>query len=340
MRPVKLATLPNVELCRLGQWQSGGGIVDVTSERLDSIVAASQDPMIDLPALKLGHNSPLNDGQPAYGWVRNLRRVGDSLVGDITEVPEKLAAIAKHAYKRRSAEIRFNQRGTGGKSWPATLSAVSLLGVTPPAVKGMPDLDGVYFAEDTGDATTLFIFDETATLSEEPIIHDGANATDQGATAMDIKDLLAALSLPETATAEEATAAITTLVEKAKAPALLSDPDTIVISKAVWEETQRRAAQASDLEGQLSEKAVRDAVDAALSEGKIAPVEEDAWIAKLSGPDKAYHAELLARFPTNKAMTVAPRTTPGQPASASDGMPSDAQLAEFISGYNPNIVTS
>lgn len=143
-------TIPGVELVRTGTWAASTGITTITEEDLDSMVAAARDPEVDDGPIKLGHTgalSKLGDSEPALGWVANVKRNGDRLVGDLVDVPERLAEVIRKAFRRRSAEIAWGLRTPGGRKYRAALTGLALLGVQPPAVKGLNDLLALYGTE-------------------------------------------------------------------------------------------------------------------------------------------------------------------------------------------------
>lgn len=143
------ATVKGVELVKAGRWQGLTGPVELTREDLADAVAASRDPEVDHAALKLGHVDPRFDGQPAAGWVENLRlsEDGSTMLGDLVDMPTKLAAIMPTAYRRRSVELRRAVTTPSGKTYRAVLSGLALLGVTAPAVKGLADVLTHYASE-------------------------------------------------------------------------------------------------------------------------------------------------------------------------------------------------
>lgn len=143
------ATVKGVELVKAGRWQGLTGPVELTTEDLADAVAASRDPEVDHAALKLGHVDPRFDGQPAAGWVENLRlsEDGRTMLGDLVDMPTKLAAIMPTAYRRRSVELRREVTTPSGKKYRAVLSGLALLGVTAPAVKGLADVLTHYASE-------------------------------------------------------------------------------------------------------------------------------------------------------------------------------------------------
>ena len=103
------------------------------------------------PPIKLDHteNQPSlgdipQDGGPAFGWLDNLRRVGDKLVADFKRVPEKLKElIDAGAYRGRSAEVWWDLE-VDGKKYRRVLKAVALLGVAMPAVRSLADITRLY----------------------------------------------------------------------------------------------------------------------------------------------------------------------------------------------------
>ncbi|WP_020393453.1 hypothetical protein [Kribbella catacumbae] len=150
------ATIPGVELVKVGRWGASTGVTDVTREDLDSIVAAYADQQIDRPAIKIGHTDQrfndgdqaprAGDGEPAYGWVENVRlnATGDGILGDLTGIPSKLAEVIPAAFRRRSVEIAWGLKTTAGKTYRAALTGLALLGIAKPAVKGMADVLALY----------------------------------------------------------------------------------------------------------------------------------------------------------------------------------------------------
>lgn len=141
---VEVVTIPGVELVRLGSWLASTGPVDVTAEDLASFVAAANDPEVDDAPLRIGHVDARFDGEPALGWLANLRVAGDRLLGDLVDVPAKLAAVIPRAFRRRSVEIAWGVRTPSGRKYRAALAGLALLGVQPPAVKGLADVVGLY----------------------------------------------------------------------------------------------------------------------------------------------------------------------------------------------------
>lgn len=141
--PTGVVTIADVELVRAGSWLAAAGDGNITSDDLDAILAASTDPEVDRPAVRIGHIDPRFDGEPALGWVENLRRDGDTILGDLTGVPAKLAEVMRSAFRRRSVELSEVETPSG-KRYRRALRGLSLLGVKRPAVKGLADVLALY----------------------------------------------------------------------------------------------------------------------------------------------------------------------------------------------------
>lgn len=148
-------TIANVELLKTGTWQASTGEVTITRSDLEDMLTAWESRRLPLAVIKIGHTDPRYDnpefdGEPAYGQVDNLR-IEDSddgvstLVGDYINVPSELAEKLASAYPQRSVEIDWkvelrDESNEVVEAFPAVLTAVALLGATPPAVKGLADV--------------------------------------------------------------------------------------------------------------------------------------------------------------------------------------------------------
>lgn len=147
-----LARINRVELIRAGVWDISTGSWDCSAEDLKQAVAALECPAVRRPHIKLGHSDPRfndGDGQPTIGWVDNLTVTasGDTLVGDYVGMPGWLGQIMASAYPDRSVEGFYNHRCQLGHTHPFVLTAVALLGVTPPGVgtlKSLQDVASLY----------------------------------------------------------------------------------------------------------------------------------------------------------------------------------------------------
>lgn len=178
-------SIEGVELLAVGTWQGGGcpdGGCKFTTKDLDNAVAAWEATSSDLrPPVKLGHDDNQKllqaDGYPAAGWVTNLRRIGKKLVGDLENVPKRVAElIAAGAYRTRSVELQRDYE-VGGKDWPLVLTGVALLGADLPAVESLKDIAKLYqslqLTYEESDGARYVVFaeaaptDDMATLTDE-----------------------------------------------------------------------------------------------------------------------------------------------------------------------------
>ena len=167
---LRTVTLSAVELVRVGTWAAATGVTTVTLDDLRSMLAAAGDPEVDDAAVRIGHLDPRFDGEPALGWVTNLRldEQRGALVGDLTDVPAELAELIPRAFRRRSVEIGWNVRTPSGRRYRAALTGLALLGVMPPAVKGLADVVARYAAGDPNRAPVVHLGDELILTDEEP----------------------------------------------------------------------------------------------------------------------------------------------------------------------------
>jgi hypothetical protein len=142
-------TLREREIFRTGTWNGR----KFTRQDLDDIVSAASEVGFK-PPLKLGHAE--KSGDPAYGWVENIKRVGNRLIADFVDIPDELAAaIKERRFDNVSAEIFFNlRRGMedgGAKLFRRALKAVAILGAETPAVSNLKPLSAFsqeFYAEE------------------------------------------------------------------------------------------------------------------------------------------------------------------------------------------------
>lgn len=149
-------TVTDVEIISAGRAWQGGSEYYVTAEHLADMVKAQDDPLIRAPRVKLGHWDTIfgalagmhdpaigsTDGEPGFGTVTNLRLVegGAKIIGDLTEVPDWLAAAMPSAYPTRSSEWVWDYETAGGHRYSAVLTDLALGGVWEPAVEDLADI--------------------------------------------------------------------------------------------------------------------------------------------------------------------------------------------------------
>lgn len=126
-------TIRDVEIFATGEWNGD----KYTDSDLQAIVEA-YDKVGFVPPVKLGHSR--EPGQMAYGWVKNLRKIGSKLLADFVDVPTETAkAIREKRFGSVSAEIFWNLKRNGEK-FKRALAAVAILGGEVPGVSGLKPL--------------------------------------------------------------------------------------------------------------------------------------------------------------------------------------------------------
>jgi hypothetical protein len=160
--PKRFAATTPIEIFTPGEWAG----LSWTDEDLDEMVRNFHALAAYVkPPIKLGHDDgqvlAQVDGYPAIGHVENLRRVGNRLVADVSDMPSIVRnAIDKRLYRRVSAEIYPSWETTSAaKSLKSdvqgkVLAAVALLGADVPEVKSLDDLQR-YLASELGRVVTL-----------------------------------------------------------------------------------------------------------------------------------------------------------------------------------------
>lgn len=158
-QPVPLRTLHGIELAAVGTWKASTGETTFTAEDFVNAVAALDCPGVRNPVIKLGHMEPDStsgvrwDGEPAVGWVANMRFDGAKMIGDLTGMPAWLAdadenglSVLAAAYPDRSIEIWRPFVCQIGHEHPSVITALSLLGVAAPGVGVLKSMQDVYAA--------------------------------------------------------------------------------------------------------------------------------------------------------------------------------------------------
>jgi len=139
---LETADLLNVEILSVGTWTTmTGQQVTFTQADLEEL-ASNFHTLADRvkPPLKLGHEADdkqeLLTGQPALGWMENVRHISGKLRADFMRVPKKFHALVEAgAYRRISAEIARNWTDSvTGKTYGAVIKAAGVLGAAAPAM--------------------------------------------------------------------------------------------------------------------------------------------------------------------------------------------------------------
>ena len=156
------AELHDIEVFAVGTWNN----TKITEKDIDDIVNGTNE-IIDKvkPFVKLGHDDKQkllqNSGLPAGGWITRLKRKGQKILVDISDVPQKLyELISKGAYKRISSEILWDYTEPSTKrKYNKVLSAIAFLGADLPAVTNLEDIAALY-SDANKDAQIILYEDE------------------------------------------------------------------------------------------------------------------------------------------------------------------------------------
>lgn len=164
----------DVEVMAVGTWNND----KYTTQDLDLI--ARNFPLLRhmvKPPLVLGHGEDGEkllqaSGLPAAGWVSKLRRVGDKLLADFSDVPRAVAEIIKNrGYKRVSVEVYPNYQAPNGKRFGLALARIALLGTAIPAIKTLKDIEALYSGNLEHNKTKEVVYmaakDKDTELTEE-----------------------------------------------------------------------------------------------------------------------------------------------------------------------------
>jgi hypothetical protein len=145
----RLYDIDGVEIFQAGRWNGD----EYTENDLNDIVKSYEEIGERIkPYLKFGHDQNQNmiqkDGLPSIGWVHGVRKVGDKLVANFKDIPEKVYTLLRNkAYKRVSAELFWNLKESG-KVYRRALKSVALLGADTPALTGLSDIINLYTEND------------------------------------------------------------------------------------------------------------------------------------------------------------------------------------------------
>ena len=325
-------TIPGVELVKVGTW--GGhalteaaqedkdkhGGVKITEEMVVAMAEAGQDSEVALAPMKPGHFDDRFDGQPAMGWVRNLRVSDDktTLLGDLVDIPVPLYPLIKTGYKQRSVEYGLDHVTPSGKKYAAVLTGLALLGTQAPAVTSLAEMADVYASK----ADTAHIPPPAAVALEDSnnTAHTGEHEN-EGESPVDILEKIKEkLGLAAEATDDEVLSALEAALADAAQSEDGGEPDgaasaaaalsaagaeTVTVSKDVFLSMQ---GTLQGLQEKEQERANVKLVDDAVNAGKISTAEAPLYLANLGKPDmRAGVAAMLSAMPEQRvATTVTP----------------------------------
>jgi Mu-like prophage I protein len=142
---VALVTVRDRELIKTGTYQLSTGEFEATPELIQSAIKAHEAGVLRKPVVRLGHNDPRFSGDPAVGWIDNIRASedGNTLYGDLVGVPEWLAEIMPSAYPSVSVEGLYDFAAPDGSHHDFILTGLALLGATPPGIDSLKSVQDV-----------------------------------------------------------------------------------------------------------------------------------------------------------------------------------------------------
>jgi hypothetical protein len=298
-----MADLLGVELARPGTWNLASGPLDVTAQMLTDAARYAQRAAARPSPVKLGHTDPrfTGDGEPALGWLANLRTADDNgpvLLGDITGMPDWLAAAVPTAWPDRSVE-GWTDLEVDGETFSFVIDGLALLGVTPPGMSSIRSLRDLPQA--LGVAASARIV-ARAPHSSAPADAPAVPTDKKEAGQMDPAKIREALGLSADASDDQVTAALVTAGLATAAPpapavepvqASLFDPPapkapaarpevemagTMRVDASAWQAAQDRIKRLEAAEARHRE-AERDQIIAeAVKAGKFAPARREHWV--------------------------------------------------------------
>ena len=172
-----------VEIFRVGIWNGEKYVKEDLEEIISNFSRFKDD--IKVP-LKIGHDMEQNlvgqtDGEPAIGWVSELRLEGNTLVGTFSNVPDVVVGlIESKAYKNVSSEILFGAKD-GTERVGQILVGVALLGADIPAVSGLGELGAMLLTLEMKDVNLKqsFLHQYSMLSIDKKITNDGEEMTDE-----------------------------------------------------------------------------------------------------------------------------------------------------------------
>lgn len=328
-----MAELLGVELARPGTWQLSSGKSEFTAAMLRDAADFHASTGGQKIPLGFGHMDARFDGDPAWGWLTNVRYAEDDrgpvLLGDLVDLDDWVHAAAPARWPHRSIEgvkgVTF-----AGREYGLVLTRLALLGATPP---GMPALKSLSDLRQLVAAAAAASGGEWIAASIPDTSPQGADSPSkrEGAVGMpDAAKLREALGLQADASDDEVKAALTSsgLVasqpeppqpapeptpapqpEPAPEPQLVAAsgvnaPGTVVLASSVWEETQNTIKRLSAYVDE-AKRGERDKVIAsAVEQGKFTPAQKPHF-AKLWDADPDGTKALIDGLTPNSALAIA-----------------------------------
>lgn len=342
-----------VELARPGTWQLSSGTSEFTADMLRDAADFHASTGGQRIPLGFGHLDARFDGDPAWGWLTNVRYAEDDrgpvLLGDLVDLDDWVHAAAPARWPHRSIEgvkgVTF-----AGREYGLVLTRLALLGATPPgmpALKSLSDLRQLVAAAAAasgGEWIAASIPEPSPQGAEPKPSTEGAGMTSlakyrevlaglpDGTSDDEVTAALASAGFvapqPEPATAPEPVAASAGTEPVPVAPPAINTPGTIVMASSVWEETQNTIKRLAAFVDQTKRDERDTVIASAVEQGKFTPAQKPHF-AKLWDADPDGTKALIDGLTPNSQLAVAASGYAGDV----DGREFDA---EFASIFPPN----
>lgn len=342
-KPVKLYTVPNVKIAKVGDYPVERGYGKFTEADIASMAEQAEAGMSG--RLKIGHVETGPGALGVWGQTANHRVEVDedgllTLVADYVNVPGALAKELPTRLPGRSVEAVRNRKLGDGTIAPMVMTGVALLGDKEPAMSNLgdhPTVEGLHEVVTVGDAelavsaarmledltpeelaaglvTSVDSAGEptTSTTTEDAIVPD------ENPTPTPDEQPAPTPAAPAEAPAE-APATPAEGDETPAAPAAAELPDNVIpVDRAVWERMEARIAE---LETQAEET---------VAAGRDSYLDDAIHAGKFTDAERGTYADLLEKAPdsTRKLIDAMPSTIPVHAerghAGAPDGQGVDA----------------
>lgn len=319
-----LVTVPNVELMKTGTWNISTGQWTVTPDLIAAAIDAHDAGVLRKPTIRLGHGDSRFSGDPAVGYVDNLRASadGNTLIGDLIGMPQWLGDIMGSAYPDRSIEGLYDFVAADGTNHGFVLTGLALLGATRPGVSTLQSLQDVARLYDIaaaaqigGTAVELVV---SAASPDSSAVEAEVNKRKEGVMPTLNEGLAQKLGIPADADDETVLnaldealaerAAVVDVTPAEEAPVVeVAEPEPVAASAVVQGVVQLDQTQYDDLVAAAADgRAARTqqihedderTVKAAINEGKIPPARKQHWLDSLAADREGSKAVLASLKP-------------------------------------------
>lgn len=319
------APMTGVELARPGNWQlSTGAMVFDAQDLRDAADFYAASGQTRVP-IGFGHQDQRFDGDPAFGWLSNIRYAEDGkgpvLLGDLVDMDDWLAAAAPARWPNRSIE-GFKNLSWNGRTYSLAVTRLALLGATPPAMPTLRSLADIReaIAAAAADSSAEFVSASAPAieeLSEQDTTDPAVEAVvpqQEMETGMDPAKFREALGLTADDFSDEEVmeAAVAAGFVAPPAPpegeavpvAAGAAPGTVVMASSTYEQLQGDIKTLNAFVAKTKRDERDDVIAAAVKAGKFTPAQRPQFASMWdSNPDATRN--LINSLTPNSALAVA-----------------------------------